>query len=100
MSTSFLLTPAFSSATGMAFQGPIPMSNGGTLTTDAATYLPRIFCPRGSAVLRFMSRTAAAPSEIWEALPAWIDPFFAKAGLLDGRKVILGYDRVEGEGIP
>ena len=29
-----------------------------------------------------MRRTAAAPSLIWEALPAWMEPSLAKAGLM------------------
>ena len=29
-----------------------------------------------------MSRTAAAPSEIWDAFPAWMEPSLAKAGLI------------------
>ena len=43
---------------------PGAMRRGLTPTTLAATYLPRIFWPKRSAVDRFMRRTAAAPSEI------------------------------------
>src|SRR5438034_4225879 len=74
--------PAFSNATGIAFQGPIPMRSGFTPTTLAVTYLPIIFWPSRSAVERFIRSTAAAPSETCEELPAWIVPSLANAGLI------------------
>lgn len=47
-----------------------PMTLGGTPTTALQTYLPRMGRPNFWATLRLARRTAAAPSETCEALPA------------------------------
>ena len=53
---------------------------------EEVMYLPMMVWPRRSAVERFMSRTAAAPSEICDALPAWMLPSLAKAGFIFARE--------------
>ena len=42
---------------------------GGTPTTEAVTNLPMIGKLRRFATLRRVRRTAAAPSDTWDALP-------------------------------
>lgn len=65
----------------MAYAGPTPIIRGGTPTTAAVTNLPKTGSPSRFATLLRANKTAAAPSETWDALPAWVDPSLAKAGL-------------------
>jgi hypothetical protein len=53
---------------------------GGTPTTAAETNLPSIGRDSLLAIDLRARRTAAAPSETWEALPACVEPVLEKAG--------------------
>ena len=64
----------------MAGMGPVSMITGSTPTVVWSTILARGLTPSSSAFSRVMSRTAAAPSETWEELPAVILPSSLKAG--------------------
>eukprot|EP01085_Mycamoeba_gemmipara_P005345 Mycagemm_TRINITY_DN9029_c0_g1::TRINITY_DN9029_c0_g1_i1::g.5345::m.5345 type:complete len:158 gc:universal TRINITY_DN9029_c0_g1_i1:49-522(+) len=77
---SFSVRPAFFTATGMAYAGPTPMMAGSTPTAANDRRQPKIGRRAFSAALRRASRTRAAPSDTWEALPAVVEPSALKAG--------------------
>mmetsp|Transcript_28848 Transcript_28848/g.63185 ORF Transcript_28848/g.63185 Transcript_28848/m.63185 type:complete len:326 (+) Transcript_28848:790-1767(+) len=81
MSMSSTLSPTCLRTAGMATAGPTPMISGG----QPATAKPRNTPTTGRRCLaakeRRASSTHAAPSVIWLALPAVVEPSFLKAGL-------------------
>mmetsp|Transcript_4588 Transcript_4588/g.13230 ORF Transcript_4588/g.13230 Transcript_4588/m.13230 type:complete len:234 (-) Transcript_4588:395-1096(-) len=65
----------------MATAGPMPMMLGSQPATLKPRKTPMTLRPSSLALERRMRRTAAAPSETCEALPAVVLPPFLKAGL-------------------
>mmetsp|Transcript_21361 Transcript_21361/g.50574 ORF Transcript_21361/g.50574 Transcript_21361/m.50574 type:complete len:392 (+) Transcript_21361:180-1355(+) len=66
---------------GMATAGPIPMTRGGTPLTAYPLQIPRTGNPRFWASARVVTNTAAAPSVVWDELPAVVLPSSEKTGL-------------------
>ena len=72
-SRSPMFQPAFFNAAREAGMGPVPMIAGSTPACAQETIRAMGFLPRLAASLAFISTTAAAPSLIPEALPAWLE---------------------------
>ena len=81
ISISSTVKPAAERAAGIAAAGPMPISSGCTPTTWKPRYAPRIGIPSSCAFERRIKRTAEAPSETCDALPAVVEPPFWNAGL-------------------
>ncbi len=65
----------------MARDGWVSKDGSGPATRPKPTSSARGDSPSSSALARLMTTTAAAPSEIWDALPAVMVPSGEKAGL-------------------
>lgn len=63
-STSSFVIPTCERTVAMAMLGAMPMMRGARAIDAVVTCFAMIFKPRASALLRFISRTAAAPSVI------------------------------------
>ena len=83
-STSFADQPARSSTFVMESTGAVVNHSGACAWVDMATMRASAFAPFLSAVEARMATSAAAPSEIAEALPAVTVPSFSKAARSDG----------------
>src|SRR6185503_13191523 len=79
-SISEILSPVLASSFCTAGTGPMPMISGSTPTVANARNTPSGTMPSWSAVSRFMTSAAAAPSEIGDELPAVTLPPIANAG--------------------
>lgn len=77
---SFTVTPAASSAGGIAIAGPIPMMDGSHPTTMLDRSTSFTGSPSSFAFALVIKRQAAAPSDTWELFPAVVLPPFLKAG--------------------
>ncbi len=79
-SMSSIFIPLRSRSFWVAGMGPVSMITGSTPTVVWSTILARGVRPSSSAFSRVITRTAAAPSEICEELPAVTLPSSLKAG--------------------
>mmetsp|Transcript_114490 Transcript_114490/g.318435 ORF Transcript_114490/g.318435 Transcript_114490/m.318435 type:complete len:265 (+) Transcript_114490:426-1220(+) len=80
MSMSEAFSPAFSNADGIAKAGPMPMSLGSTPTHAKLRIRAKMGRPNAFAALRRAMRIIDAPSDIWLAFPAVVDPPSLKTG--------------------
>jgi len=89
---SSFVRPAFANTFGIATPGPIPIISGGTPTTVYAINLPIIGNLSFSATDLLAKSTAAAPSVVYEELPAVVIPSFLKAGFnLDNPSKVVSF---------
>ena len=79
-SMSSIVIPLRARILRVAGIGPVSISTGSTPTVAWSTTRARARSPSSSAFARDMSRTAAAPSEICDELPAVITPSSLNAG--------------------
>ena len=83
-STSFALQPVFCSTFWIAPTGAVVNQAGACACTACATIRATGLLPRRAAVDSRISTSAAAPSEMLDALAAVIVPSFLNAGLSEG----------------